>query len=109
DFDEAIAVLVGAARGATGNMLAMIVENLRAWPAWAIVAHRPEIVLGRDLDDPALGQAGNLLPQRERFVVGVIDRRGQPVGSEAPFLRQQVPGELDRLVLKIVAERKIPE
>ena len=109
DLDEAIAVLVGAARRAARDVLAMIVENLRAGPARAVVAHRPEIVLGRDADDPAFGQAGDLLPQIERLVVGVIDRRRQPVGAEAPFLRQQVPGELDRAVLEIIAEREIPE
>ena len=109
DLDEAVAVLVRAARRAAGDVVAMVVEDLRAGPARAVVAHRPEIVLGRDADDAALGQAGDLLPQVEGLVVGVIDGRGQPVGAEAPFLGQQVPGELDRAILEIIAEREIAE
>ena len=109
DLDEAVAVLVRAARRAARDMLAMVVEDLRAGPARAVVAHRPEIVLGRDADDAAFGQAGDLLPQVEGLVVGVIDGRGQPVGAEPPLLRQQVPRELDRAILEIIAEREIPE
>ena len=85
DLDEAVAVLVRAAGRAAGDMLAVIVEDLRAGPARPVVAHRPEIVLGRDADDAAFGQAGDLLPQVEGFVVGVIDGRGQPVGARAPI------------------------
>ena len=109
DLDEAVAVLVRAARRAARDMVAMVVEDLRAGPARAVVAHRPEIVLGRDADDAALGQAGDLLPQVERLVVGVIDGGGQPVGAEPPLLGEQVPGELDRAVLEIIAEREIAE
>ena len=87
----------------------MVVEDLRTGTARAVVAHRPEIVLGRDADDPAFGQAGDLLPQVERLVVGVIDGDGQPVGIEAPFLGQQGPGVMDRLFLEIVAEGEIPQ
>ena len=44
DLDEAIAILVGAAGRAAGNVLAVIVEDLRARAARAGVAHLPEIV-----------------------------------------------------------------
>src|SRR4029079_195306 len=91
------------------NMLAMVVEYFRARPARPVVAHRPEIVLGRDSDDPALGKPRYLPPQVERLVVGVIDGRGQAVGVESPLLRQQLPRELDRAILEIIAEREIPE
>ena len=56
-----------------------------------------------------VGQAGDLLPQVEGLVVGVIDGRGQPVGRKPPLLGQQVPGKLDRAVLEIIAEREIAE
>ena len=56
-----------------------------------------------------VGQAGDLLPQVEGLVVGMIDGGGQPVGAEPPFLRDQIPRELDRAILEIVAEREIPE
>jgi hypothetical protein len=39
----------------------------------------------------------------------VIDRDQQPLGFEAEFLRDQVPGQLDRAILEIIAERKVAE
>src|SRR3954462_12819969 len=90
DLDEAVAILVRRARRAARDMIAMIVEDFGAWTRWAIRTHRPEIVLRRDADDAALGQARNALPQIEGFVVGVVDGGGQLVGAQPPFLRQQI-------------------
>ena len=87
----------------------MIEEDFRARPARAGVAHRPEIVVGRDADDAVVGQARDPLPQIERLVVGMIDGDGEPVGVDAPFLRQQIPRERDRALLEIITEREIPE
>ena len=109
DLDEAVTVLVRAARRPAGDAVAVIVENLGARPARPGIAHRPEIVRGGDADDPALRQAGDLAPQAEGFFVLGIDRRQQPVGGQAVFLRDQVPGELDRDILEIVAEGEIAE
>jgi hypothetical protein len=44
DLDEAVAVLIGAARGPAGDARPMIEEDLRARSAGAGIAHRPEIV-----------------------------------------------------------------
>ena len=44
DFDETIAVGVGRAGRAAGNMVAVIVEDFRTGTARAGVAHRPEII-----------------------------------------------------------------
>jgi hypothetical protein len=109
DLDEAVAVLVRRSRRPAGDMIAMVVEDFRAGAARAAVAHRPEIVLGRDPDDPAFGQAGDLAPKVEGLVVRVVDGRGQPVRRQAPFLRQKGPGVGDRLLLEIVAEREVAE
>ena len=109
DLDEAVAVLVRAAGRAAGDVIAMVVEDFRAGSARTVVAHRPEIVLGRDADDAAVGKPADPLPQVEGLVVRVIDGCGQPVGADPPLLRQQVPGELDRAVLEIIAEREIAE
>src|SRR5207248_6295974 len=51
EFEEAIAVLLRATRRAAPDVLATVDENLRARPARARVAHRPEIIRGRDTDD----------------------------------------------------------
>ena len=109
DLDEAIAILIRAARRATGDMVAMIEKDLRARPARPGVPHRPEIVVGGDADDALLGEPRNPLPQIERFVIGVIDGDGQPVRVDPPFLGQQPPGERDRALLEIIAEREIAE
>jgi hypothetical protein len=87
----------------------MVEEDFRAGSARAVVAHRPEIILGRDADDAAFGQAGDLLPQVERLIVGVIDGGGQPVRVQAPLLGDEGPGMVDRLLLEIIAEGEIPE
>jgi hypothetical protein len=85
DLDEAVAVLVRRCPAGRRDVVAMVVEDLRAGPARAVVAHRPEIVLGRDADDAAFGQAGDLLPQVERLVVGVIDGDRSAVSGESPI------------------------
>ena len=81
DLDEAVAVGVGRARRAAGDVFAVVVENLRARTARAGVAHRPEIVGGRDADDAPVGQAGDLLPQVEGLVVVGEDGDDQPSGG----------------------------
>src|SRR3546814_1597038 len=90
-------------------MVAMVIEDFAARPARPGVAHRPEIVAGRDTDDTAFGQPRNLAPQIECLVVGVIDSRGQLFGRQPPRLVDQRPGMVDRLFLEIVAEREIPQ
>ena len=108
-LDETIAVLVRAAGRAARNVFAMIVEDLRARAARSCIAHRPEIVAGRDADDAALREPGDLLPVARGIVVGVVDGDGQAVLGKPELLGDQVPGKLDRALLEIVAERKIAE
>ena len=109
DLDESVAVLLGAAGRAAIDMVAVVIEDFGARTARPVLAHRPEIVLGRDADDLVIRQPGNLLPQGERLVIGVIDGRGELVGRNAPDLGQQGPGMGDRLFLEIVAEREIAQ
>jgi len=51
----------------------------------------------------------DLLPQRRRLIVLGIDGDEQPLGVELELLRDQSPRQLDRNVLEVIAERKIPE
>src|SRR3546814_1320046 len=89
DFDEAVAILLRRSRRAAPDMVAMVIEDFAARTARPRVAHRPEIVARRDADDALFGQARDLLPQVERFVVSVIDGRGQSLGRQAPGLGDQ--------------------
>ena len=109
DLDEPVAVLVRAAGRAAGNVLAVVVEDFRAGAAGAGIAHRPEIVRGRDAQDAALGQPRDLFPEARRLVVLGIDGDQQPVRRQAVFARHQVPGKLDGEVLEIVAEGEIAQ
>ena len=109
DLDEAVAVGVRRTGRTARNVVAVIVENLRAWAARAGVAHRPKVVGCGDADDPLFGQTRDLPPQIERFVIVVIDGDGELVRRQSQVARQQIPGIFDRVVLEIVAERKVAE
>ena len=56
-----------------------------------------------------LGQAGDLLPQIEGVIVVDIDGHHQPVFRSAVLLGDEVPGQLDRALLEVVAEREVTE
>ncbi len=99
----------GRARRSAPDVIAAIDEDLRARAARAGVAHRPEIVRGRDADDAVVGEARDLLPEPGRLVVGVVDGDEQLVLLQPELLRDQGPGQLDRALLEIVAEREIAE
>ena len=109
DLGIAVAVGIGAARRAAGNALAVVPENLGARTARAGIAHRPEIVRGRDADDAAVRQSCDPGPEARRFLVRGMDGDPEPVLGETVLLRHEVPGKLDRDILEIVAERKIAE
>ncbi len=109
DLDEAVAVRLRRAGRAAGDRIAVVEEDFRTRPAGAGVAHRPEIVRGRDADDARFGKAGDALPQIEGLVVVVVDGDAEPVLRQAEFLGDQGPGEFDRERLEIVAEREIAE
>src|SRR5450830_1731469 len=116
DFDKAVAVFVGRAWRATGNVGAVVVENFRAGTARADVGHLPEVVGGvagtlvvADADD-ALGRHADFLgPDIVGFVVLEIDGDGELVGWQAVDLGQQLPGIENRIALEIVAEAEVAQ
>ena len=109
DFDKAVAVGIRAARRPAGNVVAVVVENLRARTARTGIAHAPEIVAAGNAQDFLLGQARDLFPQPERLVVVDIDGHQQFLCRHAEFLRHQLPGELDGAFLEVIAEREVAE
>ncbi len=109
DLDEAVAVLVRAARRAACDGGAVVVEYLRTRAAGAGGAHRPEVVAGGDADDAAVGKARHLAPEVGRLVVVVIDGDQQLVLRQAEVLGQQLPRQRDGAFLEIVAEREIAQ
>ena len=109
ELEETVALLIRAAGRPAGERLALIVEDFRAGAARPGVAHGPEIVRGRNPDDLPVRETGDLFPKPESLVVVVIDGDEEPVFRQAEDLRDQAPGELDRVGLEIVAEGKIAE
>ena len=83
DFNKAIAILVGAARRASGDLAAVIVKNLRTRTARPHGTHRPEIIRAINAENPALIKARNLLPVSKSFIILSKNRDQQ-------FLRQDV-------------------
>src|SRR6185312_8973809 len=69
DLDETVAFLLGRAGRAAPDLVAMVVEDFRARPARAGVAHLPEIVGTGDADDPGFRKPRDLLPEIESLVV----------------------------------------
>src|SRR5205085_2023971 len=109
EFEEAIAILLRAAWRTAPDVLAAVNEYLRARPAGSGISHCPEIIGGRNPDNAIVAEARDLLPEVGRLVVGVIDRDKELVLLEAKILGDQVPGQLDRALLEVIAERKVAE
>ena len=109
DLDEPVSVLLGAAGWSAPDFRAVIVEDLGAGAAWAGRAHRPEIVVTGDADDPFLGQAGVFLPDRRRLVIGMEDGHQELIRVEAEFAGQQIPGIGDRRLLEVIPEAEISQ
>src|SRR5581483_10033796 len=90
-----------------------VVEDLRALPAGAGLAGLPEVVLAEP--DDSLRRDALTGPRRDRDLVlaeteqrvAFMDRRPQALGLEAEHLGDPIPGEVDRLVLVVVAEREV--
>ena len=109
DFDKAVAIFIRTSGRAAEDMVPMIVENLAAWTTGPGITHRPEIVVGGDPDNSFFRQSGNLAPEIERLVIGVVYGRRQTVGIKPPDFGQQCPSVDNGLFLEIIAEGEIPQ
>src|SRR3990170_3040813 len=109
DLDEAVAVAVARSGRAAGELLAVVVEDLRAGTAGARVAHLPEVVGGGDAQDPVGAEPRDLAPDTVGVLVVVIDSDEEPLLVEGELLDEQVPSQLDRALLEVVAEGEVAE
>src|SRR5690606_27032442 len=96
-------------RRAAPELVAVVVENPRARPATARVAHLPEVRLRAEPHDLVVREARHLLPERMRVVVVLVDGDRELFARDGEVLGQRRPGQLDRALLEIVAEREIAE
>ena len=116
DLDVAVAVLVGRARRAAGNVRAVVVEDLRARAARAGVGHHPEVVrrvLGAlvvaDAHDALRRQADLFRPDVVGLVVVDVDGGPQLLRRQAIDRGEQLPAPLDRIALEVVAEAPVAQ
>src|SRR5690606_12776721 len=86
-----------------------VVVQLRAGAAGPRLAHLPEVVLVAQAEDPRGRKPGHFLPELERLVVRVVDRRPDPIRLEPELLRDQLPRVADRFALEVVPEREVAE
>src|SRR5262245_2210713 len=117
DLDVAVAVRLGCSRGTTGDVGAVIVEDLRARTARAGVAHLPEVValerrparLVADARHAVLRDADLLRPDLVRLVVGLVHRDPEALRRELVDLGQELPRVADRIALEVVPEAEVAE
>ena len=109
DLDVAVAVLVGAARRAAGDLGAMVVEDLGAGAAGTGVAHRPEVRLLAQAHAALGGHADLLDPDLLGLEVVLEHRDPELLARQREHSGQELPGEADRVVLEVVAEAEVAE
>ena len=116
DFEPARAVLavVRDAPRALAQVGPAIEVDLAAWPARAGVRHSPEVLVVADLDvaplrHPLRRQADLGAPDVPGDVVVGVRRGAQPLAGDPQVPGQEIPGEMDRLALEVVAEAPVAE
>ena len=102
-----------ASASGQGRLSPWKIVDLGAGAAGAGVAHRPEVVLGGQLEDAVRRHVGEPVAVRLRVardaVLATEDRDLQAVGREAEGAGQERPRVLDRVLLEVVAEGEVAE
>ena len=109
EFEEAVTVLVLAARRPALEFGSLIDEDLRTGTTGTGIAHRPEVVRCRDSNDPVIAESRHTPPQGGSLFVGGVHRDEKAVAGKPEDSGHQVPGEFDRVVLEVVAEREVAQ
>src|SRR5207249_977325 len=105
----------GAVWPAAAVLLAAVVIELRARPAWPRIGCLPEVLAARQPEDSLARQVRrpglrrHLVLAQPKLGVAREDRRPEPLGLELHPLGDELPRVLDRPVLEVVAEREVAE
>ena len=117
ELEKAIAFAPRRAIRAVATVLrAAVVVELRAGPARPGRPRLPEVLrprqaadpIGRDADPQPPVDGDLVLAEAELGIAGE-DGRPELLGGEAQMLGHELPREVDRAVLEVVAEREVPE
>src|SRR6266566_6535986 len=84
-------------------------EDLGARTTRSRVCHLPEVVVRAESVDARIWETGDLAPKGARLVVFFVDRNPDVLAIELQLLRDELPGEANRVALEVVAEGKIAE
>src|SRR6185312_10566072 len=87
----------------------MVIEDLAARPAGPGVAHRPEVRCLAQPGEARRRDADLLQPDVRGLVVVAENGHPEPRRVELQRLRQEFPGEADRVTLEVVTEGEIAE
>ena len=116
DLNEAVAVFLGRAGRAAGDVRAVVVEDLAARAAGAGVGHHPEVValvlaalVVANADHPLGRQADDLGPDVIGLVILFVDGGQQLVGRQSVDLGQQLPAPFDAFLLEIIAKAPVAQ
>lgn len=90
-------------------MVAQVPEDLGAWATRPRVAHGPEVLFLAVRHDLPVAQLRYLLPELARLVVVRKHRDVQALFRQPELVREEAPAVRDRVLLKVVAERKVAE
>jgi hypothetical protein len=116
DLDVAVAVFIGAAGRAAGDLGAVVEEDFGARAARARVGHHPEVVghvaaalVVADAHD-ALGRQADLFrPDVVGLVVLDVDGGPELLGRQLVDLGEQLEGPGERFALEVVAEAPVAQ
>ncbi len=109
EFDVPVTVAADAAGGLAASVLLAAVEIDFGAGAAGAGSVLPEIVLFAEAHDARGVHPDLFRPDIEGLVVILIDRHPQPVDRKLHHLRAELPRPRGRLVLEIIAERKIAQ
>ena len=108
NLDEAVAIFLRRTWRATPDVIAVVVENFCTWPARTRWPHAPEVVIGRNANDPILWNP-KFFPNVERLIIRVIDGRHQLRLVDTEIFGQQFPRKWDRFIFEVVAKAEVTE
>ena len=104
-----VTLFIGRARRPTGNLGPVVVEDLRAGPAGPRLAHRPEIGFLTHAGTSSRVDADFLRPDARSLLILLVNRHPQPFFGDAQRPGHEVPCEVNRLALEVVAETEITQ
>ena len=110
DFKIPVAVAThGTARFAAGHFGTLVNQDLGTRSARPGIAHGPEIVFLTQPHNPVRSDAGHLLPEFESLIVVLVHRDPEFIFRQFDLLGQELPGEGNGVLFKIVAKGKVAE